>query len=410
MNRAFSKFLATAVATVLIGLCGCGQKTPPAAPATQSTPTQAAAKPIANSVSQEEGQAFAEQFEQAIVQQNAAIYNQAIDWESVADRSMAGLTTPKAAEIRTGMVRGFTQTNNLLAQVSNLTAQGGSYKLLRVHQVDGQTRALFRLLLPVAGVNYHDIPLVRGAGGQVQGADIYIFMTSEYLSETVRRTLYNVLPATDPGILDRLTGRDRDWLAAAKDFERMTAAIQSGQPQEALRIYHTLPQTLQNDKTCLALRIQAATQAADEREHLQAFSKLRTDYPDDPSLPFMSIDYHTIRKNYDDTLKAIDQLDKQVEGDPYLDVMRANLHLLAGRLEDARRLAKAALEAEPLLPAHWVLVTISLKEKNYDDTLRLLIGIDRSFKLQWSDLSNEPEYAGFVASPQYQDWLEYLEK
>ena len=86
------------------------------------------------------------------------------------------------------------------------------------------------------------------------------------------------------------------------------------------------------------------------------------------------------------------------------------MHLLAGRPDEARLLATQALKAEPFLAAHWVLVTLTLHNKDYDETLRLLKQIDKGFQMQWNDLATQPDYAGFVASPQYQQWREYLEK
>jgi tetratricopeptide (TPR) repeat protein len=406
-RQAMSRYLVLAIVPAFLGLGGCGQK--PAAPARPTAATSAPAAPVASDVSEAEALEFGQWLEKAIADQDAAAYSQAIDWDTLADRATKDLAVAgNPEEVKRGMMKGLMQSGNPLTQVANLVAQGGGYKLLRVHRNGDEMRALFRMLLPEAGVNYHDIPLVRGANGRVQGADLFIFITAEYLSESLRRTLLNTMPQSDPGLLDRLSGRDKAWMDGAKDFQRMTQAVKSGQPQEALRIYESLPETLKNDKMCLMIRIHAATSAGDEREHMQAFRKLRSEYPNDASLAFLSIDYHTLRKNYDEALEAVEQLDKQVQGDPYLDALRASIHVNAGNNEEALELANQSIEAEPLIAAYWVLVTVSLNKKDYDETLRLLKKMDTSFEMIWNDLGAQEEYAGFAASPQYARWQEYL--
>jgi hypothetical protein len=53
-------------------------------------------------------------------------------------------------------------------------------------------------------------------------------------------------------------------------------------------------------------------------------------------------------------------------------------------------------------------VGYSLEDKDYDETLARLQEIDRTFPMVFNDLSKVPAYAGFVKSPQYAQWLEYL--
>jgi hypothetical protein len=66
---------------------------------------------------------------------------------------------------------------------------------------------------------------------------------------------------------------------------------------------------------------------------------------------------------------------------------------------------KAALAAEPTLAlVHWVLIGLSLQDKQYKDTVRYLDGIERDTRVELGDLEAVEEYAGFVKSREYKAW------
>jgi hypothetical protein len=98
-----------------------------------------------------------------------------------------------------------------------------------------------------------------------------------------------------------------------------------------------------------------------------------------------------------------------VGGDPYLDAVRAGVRAAQGDLEGVRHFARRAVEREPsLIQGHWVLVSASLQVKDYDETLARLKEIDQKFDIEFEDLTQVPDYAGFVKSPAYAKWLDYL--
>ncbi len=75
----------------------------------------------------------------------------------------------------------------------------------------------------------------------------------------------------------------------------------------------------------------------------------------------------------------------------------------------ALKFAKRAIEEEPTLLRHIsTLIGISMKEEKYDETLATLKKQDQTFTMTYEDFKTVPAYAGFVKSPQYQQWLQYL--
>ena len=110
---------------------------------------------------------------------------------------------------------------------------------------------------------------------------------------------------------------------------------------------------------------------------------------------------------YDRALAAVDRLEKAVGGDPYLDVIRAGIHLAQGDAGAARRLARQAVDGDGTLPdGYWALVNVSLADKRFDETARLLDLLREQFQLEFGDLTQIPEYAEFVQSPEYRQWAQ----
>jgi hypothetical protein len=110
-----------------------------------------------------------------------------------------------------------------------------------------------------------------------------------------------------------------------------------------------------------------------------------------------------MRKNYAKVLEGLDKLDKAVGGDPYLQIIRAKTYVELGDRGSAGRCAERAIEQDASLKdAYWILVTISLEEEKFDDTLKWLRTLQKKFGVKLKDLTTLPIYKKFVKSPQYQ--------
>ena len=159
------------------------------------------------------------------------------------------------------------------------------------------------------------------------------------------------------------------------------------------------------------LRLRAA-QAIDENEYAATLDEYRKLFPKDPGLDLLSISYYTTKKDFKQALECINRIESAVGGDPYLNVTRAALCDVQGKHDEAKRLArKAADEQEPtLLPAYFEMLGVSLIQKNHAETLAVLKEVDQKFQLKLNDLTKVREYADFVKSPQYKDWLLYRDQ
>lgn len=386
---------ARGAAMALLLMAGCAQKNAEV-PVAEESPTD------------KESRQFAKSFEEIVRSGNIAAMNEAIDWDAVLERVVAGSegTLGFREGFKAGAKRSFGSPTGFAAQVMGQVKIGGEYRLLRVHAVGEQQRALYRLNLPNGGLNYHDLVLVRKPSGKVLASDVFVYMTGEMLSQTMRRTYLPLAADQSKSMLARLTRQESEFVKSFKKQQEMSADLQAGRHREAMEVYSQLPESVQKDKNVLMYRLRAA-EGLGEREYEKALRAYRTTLPDDPCLDFLSLDYYFLRRQYDKLRAALDRLEKSLGGDPYLDVFRANSFLMEKKYAYAKEAAQRALAAEDtLLPAYWNLVSVSLAEKDFDETSRLLGVLGERFKIQLRDLVEIPEYAEYAKSPQYQAWQE----
>ncbi|TWT30198.1 hypothetical protein KOR34_47560 [Posidoniimonas corsicana] len=307
-----------------------------------------------------------------------------------------------AAGIRVGANRTLSSGQGFAGQVCQSGGVGSQYRLVRLHTRDGREHALFRLS-GGDGLNYHDFRLSL-QNGRVLADDIYVYMSGEYLSETIYRTLLPAAQQFSKNWVQKLAGGDRAFIENFEKLQEMNISEPDG-ARRALRIYRELPRDMQEIKSVQILRYHAASMVGN-RELLEALDDFERLFPGDPALALLSLDALAIRKQYEQALQAIDELDRSVGGDPYLDVYRCSINLEMGDLEAAERYARELLEFDPdNAELQFGLVSVLLAQENHAAVLAALQEMDRDYGYEWGDLRNEEAYASFVASDEGKQWL-----
>ena len=365
-----------------------------------------------NQLSDEECRAYAMAVVDAIGSGNRDAFTAHIDWDALFDTAMFSMDLPdkQRTELRAGLKNGIDSDTGLTGQLVKNTQQGGRVDFLRTRQNHGRQVILFRLIRPIeaGGVGYFEFVPRRSAGGKIRAADIYIFSSGEFVSTSLRHALLPIMADQSRGVFSKLVIGERAYVKDFPKLSNVTALINQGKMQEALAIIKGMAPETQKMKIILLNRLRAA-QGSDEREYSGVLEDFRKLYPKDPCLDLLLIDYYMLQKDFRQAVATIDQLDKSVGGDPYLNVVRASVSAASGDLTKAMQQVKRAVEQEPtLLPAYFAAVGISMKAENYDETLTLLKALDQKFSMKFNDLKTVPEYAGFVKSAQYPQWLEYL--
>ncbi|MBT8485974.1 MAG: hypothetical protein KJO43_10370, partial [Phycisphaerae bacterium] len=279
---------------------------------------------------------FVGRYEAAVNRRDAEAIRACIDGEALIDRAQHGieLTEEFRRGFREGALQGFDWGASLVAGLG----QGGHYKLLRVERVNGEFHALLRLVSDQGGVNYHDVEIAPVAAGGFRIVDVYVYLSGERLSDTVRRSLEQFVAAMQEG--------DKAYVEAYSKIGAMAQLMQSGHFQEAMDLYALMPESLQREKMVMILRVQCATQMSDEVIDA-ACTEFRAAYPDDACVDLLTLDQQIVRGQWDQARATLMRIKAAVGPDGYLDDLIANVFLQEGRLEDARAAAMQAIEVAP---------------------------------------------------------------
>ena len=326
------------------------------------------------------------------------------DGNALGERVLAGITIP--APERRGFIAGMAKSLSWGETIVKSIGEDGSYRLLRVQRRDGRVFALFRMITGAGTLNYHDLEF-DGDGPAARIIDVYVYTTAEPLSETMRTLAAPALARQEGFDLAKFLG-----LKAGDDlesFQRFNRLSRQGDHAAVVEAFTRLPASIRGSKAALMLRLRSAQQL-DNDQHLAAIQDLVAAFPQNQAVDFLMIDGHLMRKEWDQGLACIDRLDRQVD-DPYLDSLRAALLLDAGRLPEARDQAEAAVRGAPdVAHAWWMLVTVTLRQKDHGATADVLTRLQKRFGLAIGDLGDADEYRDFVASQEYLAWRRAQDK
>ncbi len=401
-------FAAVGLFLVIVTIAGCQAEKKVAAAATSAAKASAIprtpAPSVANGPSDAEAQQFGKTYIEALAKPNIPRAAQMIDWDALFERATEGDVANE--RWRRGFIEGAKRSGtSLVDTLAKVIASGGDLTVLGVRTVNGEKRVILRLLLPEGTLNYHEMVLVRDQTGFIRARDIYVYTSGEYFSETIQR-LYLLAAASDPGVLERISGKKNAFVEALPDYKLMMEKVRAGDGKAAVALYRRLPEQLRKQKSVLLAYVSASSKIGDDAAYASAMDEMRATFPNDPGLDLMSIDSYLLKQKYDDALSAIDRVDKAVGGDPYLDVLRSNINLQRGDLVKAQAHAVSACDREPLLlGGWWSRVSVALARKDFAETARLLKHIRNEMGVQLSDLTKIPEYAEFVRSDAYRGFV-----
>ncbi len=348
-----------------------------------------------------ECETFCRKLEEGFRDRDAAALDKALDLDALFEKALRGV--PADEKNKAAFVRGAKRSAQVGRKVTQALGESGTLKLLRVRRFEGRPRALFRMLVDDT-FNYYEFLLDASPRGGLRIVDLYIALTGEWLSDSMRR-LYVSMLASEPGFAGKLVGKENEVLRGMPKLARMNALLEQGKAEEAYRLYDELPAALKAERLAHVQRCRAA-QGVGEKEALGALEEFRKAFPGDGAAAIYGLGTYSMAKKWDLALRAMDEIEAWAGGDAYLHCQRALLHLEKGDFAKAKASAlRAAAMEKTLDDAYWTLVTISLKEPAYGDTAKWLTVLEKDLKQELLDLTKVEDYAGFVKSPEYREWL-----
>jgi hypothetical protein len=349
-------------------------------------------------------------FEKAVRSGDLTSCNDLIDWSTLLE-TVAALPNPspqqakKRAEFIEWLKPRFASQNGFAGQMIAMVRDRGSFKLLRLREVDGRRRAQFRAIANENGLNYYEFILASSKDGSVRAVDLYVIAMAQLQSENLRPWFLTWMHSADSERQDQLSPVERDIVKYATDVAAMADAARAKQPRRVLEIYQRLPDSLKRTKALLSARLASASLVS-EADYLRAFDDFQKYFPNEAGSDLIALNGFFVRKSYEPALASVDRLDKALGGDPYLKVTRAIILLEQGKAEASRKMAERAIVEEPtLFQAYEFLINHSIQTRNFAKTTELISTMESKFNWKLPDLTTDPACAEFVKSAEYKTWL-----
>lgn len=335
------------------------------------------------------------QLEELAAKGDAAGLDALVDWPTLLERITGGLDTPK--DFREGFGKGMRKASMFGAAMTQGVRGGGSVKLLRV--VPAKSVVVLRVLDANGGFSYLSIETKDG-----KLVDLVSSTAGEAVSVLARRLYIRSSAEASQSVLERLQGKDRDFIEHAKDVTAFNAAVHDQKGAEAMKLYAALPMSVKKEKAIQLARLQAAM-AVGDAEYARAIAEFQQYLPGDPSLDVVMIDGAFLKKDWALVHQLLGRVD-QAYDDPYLDVLQATAWDLEGKPAKSKESLERALSREPTLAVAWdkALDAANAKQQ-YGEVAKLLDRAGAALSVDFRPtVAKQPTYAGFLASKEGKAW------
>jgi hypothetical protein len=342
---------------------------------------------------------------QAVADADRANATRLVDWDGIIDRSIEGFDISES--VAKGYKEGAKQNGlevQLVNALSSSVANGGSYQLVRVVKRGGQQHAVFRLVDPQAGLNYHDLRLQRD-GGRIRADRFFIAATGEEMADTLRAVAGPALQSQG-SLADKLSGKNKEEMKALETQGKIMAAARAGQTEEVMRLYQALPKDRQETKMAM-LAVIMATDVTQEEAYLAAIDRYVAKFPNDPSIGMITLDAAALRRDAKLLETARKQIQSWTGGDPYVDLLVGGNLASMGLADEAVAMTKD-IDPAPLKVAtgHDMKLSIALAVEDYATVLKHLRILRDDYGFEFSDLSEVDGFQGFAQSPEFAQWTQ----
>ena len=345
---------------------------------------------------------WAEKLERETATGDAAFIVGNLDTDRLAERAVTGiqLTDESMQKVRSLGKEFIKQTGDMGASL----IKSHPCKVLGTRQVNGEWSAMVRCLLIGGGVDYLKLTLAPDAAGDVRIVDLFELSSGGEWSGMLRTIALPLVVSSDTTALRNLKPDDRETLNNAALLGEIYRKNDPKDVPEIPRLFDQLPPSLQNNRYLSILDVKATAQVSDVA-FTTAVQRHQTKFPNDPSLSYASFQKYFHDKDYAKMLEALFTLDDAVGGDPYLSGQKAAAYAGIGNVAQAKQQAQAAVSKEPsLAQPNWILFYLAIDGKNYVEATRLLTLLENQIGESIPDMTQDADFAGFVASPQYKSW------
>lgn len=303
--------------------------------------------------------------------------------------------------------KGFMQgllgaTQNLSDKILSEINNGSYYNFINYEYniVEKAYYITFRIYSEETGINYHEYKLCTD-GEDIMINDMYIYLTGEHLSETLKR----IFLATKP---NRKSKGKKNNMSLVIESKKL---LDAGDYKNAHKKISEIKGELAKEKFILLYKGLISSEF-DEELYAQDLLEFAKYYPNDPTLYLKQIDYYFLKEDYKMVLEKIDKLMFETEDD-FLNILKASVYLMSEDFENADINYKFMVENYPFLMEAYVGYISSLTyQGKYKDALVIADKlVDQGYdKEVLSDFFEEKDADGtnvlqpLVESKIYKEW------
>lgn len=362
--------------------------------------------------------AFAQEIEKSITAGSTAFVNKHANYKTYVERVLAGLDL--ADDYSKNLTDLFLEDIDWGALfIRNQRKIHGRFQLVRLHTVNGEQRALFRIsgaaqvtadvILqknPTDGgaMIYYDLILQKNPAGDYELVDFESLVVGQPMSRLARWAQLAVAKKFDKVDFSRKNKEEQERLHGEILLGQIMLHNQDEQWGEAAALLDLLPASMRQDRATYYYRCIVSKHLGSE-QYIAALADYEKKYPNDTPLLFMQMDRGYDSGDFAQTLAPLEYLQKLIGPDAVLEHFRAVSLLKLDKLEEARKADEHALELDPTR-ADFCLIPLqaALRAKNWNLALSWIKKYESISGMSLGDVSGNPLFKDFIETDQYKKW------
>jgi len=285
-------------------------------------------------VTADEAKTFAKKLESSIEKREAGFMDEAIAKETFMKKAGIG-SSKEARAFGSGIEQGMKMGTSITRSIS----KKATYQLVKQYEKDQKQHVLFRMY-DDGSLNYHDIELIRD-GKDIKIADIFVYTTGEFLSETIKGLYTQMKDVMDN---KSVKSSSANW---SQKLPEMRQLMSQGKSEEALAIYNELPSEIQRMRAVQIIHVLISSGLNDMSKYSAAIEEYKTLYPNEPNMHLLLLDGYIMNKEFDKALDGVNQLDKMINSDPLLDYYRYLCYTLKEKPDSAKMALEKLVKNKP---------------------------------------------------------------
>lgn len=234
------------------------------------------------------------------------------------------------------------------------------------------------------------------------GVDIYVMMTGEFMSETMRNTIYM------PTVIRLIQGgkKSREQMSNVEIYMEALSLMREKEFQRAYTKISGIP-VEERLKAHQILKLNLSYYLDSNEKILKTIEEYRTRFPNDPSFEFILLDKYILEEKYEEAINAIDSMQAFIGKDDYLHYQKGLIYHLNGDLKKAEIEIRTAVEQRPSEELYyWDWLTILEWQKKYGKCTKVLDALLEEFTYSRASLKEKvlEEYNVFPYTKKFKRW------